>query len=322
MEKMRVVLTDYHYESIQPFYDVYDQHPDIEFIPLQLRSKEDIMRQTEYADAVQCHFEVLDADIIRNLKKCRIIARTAVGIDNIDISAATEMGIPVTNVPDYCTEEVSNHAMLLILSCAKKFNLLEHAAQAGDWDYAVCKPVHAIRNMTLGLMGCGNIARCLAPKARTFGMKVIGYDPFLADEVFEKFGIERVRDLDAFLAASDFVNLQLHHNASTDKIVNADFLRKMKPTAYLINTARGGLVDEAALVEAVKDGVIAGAGLDVLSSESVTAEHPLLHSDKIIVTPHAAWYTEEAMYTLLTSAATEVVNRLHGLPLRYQVNRL
>lgn len=320
-KKFRVVLTDYLYESIQPFFDVYDKHPDIEFVPMQLHSKEDIMRETEFADAVQCHFEKLDADIIKNLKNCKIIARSAVGVDNIDIDAAAEVKIPVTNVPDYCIEEVSNHAMLLILNCAKKFNLLERTAKEGKWDYAVTKPVRAIRFQTLGLVGCGNIARGLIGKAKAFGMKVIGYDPFLPAEVFEKIGVERYESLDEMLAASDFVNLQLHHNAKTDKMVNMDFLRKMKPTGILINTARGGLVNEEDLAEAIRTGVIGGAGLDVLSTEHVPADHPLLQFDNVIVTPHAAWYTEEAMYTLLTSAASEVVRVLHGEPPKNQVNR-
>lgn len=321
MKKFRVVLTDYRYESLQPFHDVYDQEPDIEFVPMQLSSKEDIMRETEYADAVMCHFEHIDADVIKNLKCCKVIARSAVGVDNIDLAAASAQRIPVANVPDYCFEEVSNHAMLLILSCAKKMNLLERAAKEGQWDYAVTKPVHAIRTKTLGLVGCGNIARCLVPKAKAFGMKVIGYDPFLPQEIFDQCGIIRYASLDDMLGQSDFVNLQLHHNASTDKMVNAQFLRKMKPTAYLINTARGGLVDETALAEAVRGAVIGGAGLDVLSSETIPADHPLLQFDNVIVTPHAAWYTEESMHTLLTSAAAEVVRVLHGQPLKHQVNK-
>lgn len=321
MKKFRVVLTDYRYESIQPFYDVYDKEADIEFVPMQLHDKADIMRETEYADAVMCHFEQLDEDVIKNLKNCKVIARSAVGVDNIDLRAASGMRIPVANVPDYCFEEVSNHAMLLLLCCAKKMKVLERAAADGSWDYAAAKPVGALRYKTLGLVGCGNIARCIVPKAKAFGLEVIGYDPYLPGEVFEKCGIERIEDLDGLLARSDFVNIQLHHTAETDKMVNADFLRKMKPTAYLINTARGGLVDEAALAGAVRDGVIAGAGLDVLSSETVPADHPLLGLENVVVTPHAAWYTEEAMYTLLTSAAAEVVRVLRGQPLKHQVNK-
>lgn len=320
MKKYRVILTDYRYESIQPFFDVYNNYPDIEFVPLQLHSKEDIMRETEFADAVQCHFEKIDADVIANLKNCKVIARSAVGVDNIDLNAASKNRIPVTNVPDYCTEEVSNHAMILILNCAKRMNLLERAAKDGSWNYAVMKPAHAIRNMTLGLVGCGNIARGIVPKAKAFGMKVIGYDPFLSGEVFEKCGIERIEKLEDLLGQSDFVNLQLHHNASTDKIANAEFFRKMKPSAFLINTARGGLVDEAALADAVHRGVIGGAGLDVLSSEKIPADHPLLQFDNVIVTPHAAWYSAEAEYTLLTNTAAEVVRVLHGEPPKHQLN--
>ena len=321
MNKFRVVLTDYRYESIQPFCDVYDKEADIEFIPMQLHTKADILRETEYADGVMCHFEQLDSDIIKNLKNCKVIARSAVGVDNIDLQAASEKRIPVANVPDYCVEEVSNHAMLLLLNCAKKMKQLERAAADGSWDYSAAKPVGALRYKTLGLVGCGNIARCIVPKAKAFGLTVLGYDPYLPEEIFERCGITQVKELDSLLAQSDFVNIQLHHTAETDKMVNEDFLARMKPTAYLNNTARGGLVDEAALVEALRRGVIAGAGLDVLSTESVPADHPLLGLENAVVTPHAAWYTEEAMYTLLTSAAAEVVRVLRGQPLKHQVNR-
>ena len=320
-KKYKVVVTDYHYDSIQPYWDVYNQHPDIEFIPLQLTEKEDIMRETEYADAVQCHFDKIDADIIKNMKKCKAIVRNAVGVDNIDLDAASEMKIPVVNVPDYCMDEVSNHAMMLILNCCKKFNLLERSAKSGTWDNEVIKPVHAIRYQTLGLLGCGNIARHLVPKAKAFGMHVIGYDPYLSDETFEKIGVERYTDMDAFLGESDFVNIQLHLTKDTAKMVNKEFLSKMKPSAYLINTARGGIVDEEALAEAIRNKVIAGAGLDVLSSEHVPADHPLLQFDNVIVTPHAAWYSAEAEQTLLTNAALEVVRALHGEPVKHQVNR-
>ena len=310
MKKYRVVLTDYMYETIQPFYDVYGQYEDIEFVPMELTEKADILRETEYADAVMVHFDQIDKDVIANLKNCKIIARSAVGYDNIDLKAASEAKIPVTNVPDYCVEEVSNHTLMMVLNSAKKFNQLEANVKKGLWgDFAIAKPVHAIRNQTLGLLGCGRIARCLAVKAQAFGMKVIAYDPYIRQEAVEPYGVTLVSK-DELLERSDFISMHLLLNEDT-----------RKSSAIFINTGRGGLVDEEALIEALRTGEIAGAGLDVLTAEGIDKDAPLQKFDNVIITPHAAWYSEEAFNTLLTSAAQEVVRALHGEPVKNQVNK-
>lgn len=320
MKKFRVVLTDYMYETIQPFYDVYNQYEDIEFVPLQLTEKPDILRETEFADAVMVHFDQIDKNVISNLKNCRIIARSAVGYDNIDLDAASAAKIPVTNVPDYCVEEVSNHTLMMILNSAKKFNQLEANVKKGLWgDFAIAKPIHAVRGQTLGLLGCGRIARCLAVKAQVFGIKVIAYDPYIKPEAVKDFGVTLV-SREELLAQSDFISMHLLLNEDTRKSINADFFKKMKNSAIFVNTARGGLVDEDALIEALRTGEIAGAALDVLTEEGIDKDAPLQKFDNVIITPHAAWYSEQAFYTLLTSAAQEVVRALHGEPVKNQVN--
>ena len=320
MKKFRVVLTDYMYETIQPFYDVYNQYEDIEFVPLQLTEKRDILRETEFADAVMVHFDQIDKDVISNLKNCRIIARSAVGYDNIDLDAASAAKIPVTNVPDYCVEEVSNHTLMMILNSAKKFNQLEANVKKGLWgDFAIAKPIHAVRGQTLGLLGCGRIARCLAVKAQVFGIKVIAYDPYIKPDAVKDFGVTLV-SREELLAQSDFISMHLLLNEDTRKSINADFFKKMKNSAIFVNTARGGLVDEDALIEALRTGEIAGAALDVLTEEGIDKDAPLQKFDNVIITPHAAWYSEQAFYTLLTSAAQEVVRALHGEPVKNQVN--
>ena len=320
MKKFRVVLTDYMYETIQPFYDVYNQYEDIEFVPLQLTEKRDILRETEFADAVMVHFDQIDKDVISNLKNCRIIARSAVGYDNIDLDAASAAKIPVTNVPDYCVEEVSNHTLMMILNSAKKFNQLEANVKKGLWgDFAIAKPIHAVGGQTLGLLGCGRIARCLAVKAQVFGIKVIAYDPYIKPEAVKDFGVTLV-SREELLAQSDFISMHLLLNEDTRKSINADFFKKMKNSAIFVNTARGGLVDEDALIEALRTGEIAGAALDVLTEEGIDKDAPLQKFDNVIITPHAAWYSEQAFYTLLTSAAQEVVRALHGEPVKNQVN--
>ena len=275
MKKFRVVLTDYMYETIQPFYDVYNQYEDIEFVPLQLTEKRDILRETEFADAVMVHFDQIDKDVISNLKNCRIIARSAVGYDNIDLDAASAAKIPVTNVPDYCVEEVSNHTLMMILNSAKKFNQLEANVKKGLWgDFAIAKPIHAVRGQTLGLLGCGRIARCLAVKAQVFGIKVIAYDPYIKPEAIKDFGVTLV-SREELLAQSDFISMHLLLNEDTRKSINADFFKKMKNSAIFVNTARGGLVDEDALIEALRTGEIAGAALDVLTEEGIDKDAPL-----------------------------------------------
>ena len=320
MKKFRVVLTDYMYETIQPFYDVYNQYEDIEFVPLQLTEKRDILRETEFADAVMVHFDQIDKDVISNLKNCRIIARSAVGYDNIDLDAASAAKIPVTNVPDYCVEEVSNHTLMMILNSAKKFNQLEANVKKGLWgDFAIAKPIHAVRGQTLGLLGCGRIARCLAVKAQVCGIKVIAYDPYIKPEAIKDFGVTLV-SREELLAQSDFISMHLLLNEDTRKSINADFFKKMKNSAIFVNTARGGLVDEDALIEALRTGEIAGAALDVLTEEGIDKDAPLQKFDNVIITPHAAWYSEQAFYTLLTSAAQEIVRALHGEPVKNQVN--
>ena len=198
-------------------------------------------------------------------------------------------------------------------------NLLERTVHAGKWDYSVIKPVFAIRNKVLGLMGCGNIARGVVKKAQAFGMKVIGYDPFLPQNVFDEFGIERVENLDDLLAQADFVNIQLHHSAATDKIVNADFLHKMKPTAYLINTSRGQVIREQDLAEALNGGKLSGAAMDVLCEEPPKKGNPLTHCEKCLITPHISWAAKESRDRLLHTVCDNVEAFLKGTP-QNQVN--
>ena len=320
MKKFKVVLTDYMYDSIQPFQDVYDR-AGFEFVPCQCKSAQEIIEAAKDADAIQVHFAPITKEIIQALPKCRVIVRSAVGMDNIDVAAATEAGIPVANVPDYGIEDVSTHAILLMLAVTKKLPLLTRTVAQGVWDYAVTKPVHRIQNQVFGLMGCGAIARCAARKAQAFGMKVIAYDPYLTQEQVADLGIV-LKSEDEVARESDVISLHLPLNDGTRGMINRDFFSKMKASAFLINTARGGVVQEEDLIEALKQGQIAGAGLDVLCQESISPDHPLLQLDNVILTPHAAWYSEEAEFTLLTSAAEEVVRALNGEPLKHPFNKI
>lgn len=315
---MKVVLTDYAYDTLQPFSDVY-QAAGVEFIPLQCKSKQEVLQATEYADGVMTHYAHIDREVIDNLKNCKIIIRSAVGVENIDVEAANQRGISVANVPDYCIEEVSDYVILLLLASAKKFCVLERMVQRGEWDYAITKPSDTIHGKTLGLVGCGNIARAVARKAKVFDMDIIGCDPGVTEQEVAKYGIHLLPQ-EKVLQDSDFLSLHAPLNRYTKHMINRETLSQMKPGAILINTAGGPLVDEQALREAVLSGHLAGAALDVLNEEPVRPDAPLLGQEQIILTPHCAWYSETAMHTLLKSAAEEVVRALRGEPLFHPVS--
>lgn len=313
-----VVLTEYMYQSIQPFWDVYNA-AGIEFRPCQCRTAAEIIEAAKDADALQIHFASITKEIIDALPNIRIIVRSAVGMDCVELEYAKRVGLPVCNVPDYGIEDVSTHAILLILAITKKFNILTESVKKGVWDYAVAGPVHRITGQMLGLVGCGAIARCAAKKAQAFGMKVIAYDPFLSQEQVDDLGIKLV-PLDEVAGRSDVVSVHVPLSEATRGMLNLDFFKQMKRSAFLINTARGGIVEEGDLVTALRTKLIAGAGLDVICDEKISPEHPLLQFDNVILTPHAAWYSEEAENTLLTSAAEEVVRGLRGERLKHPFN--
>jgi D-3-phosphoglycerate dehydrogenase len=259
---------------------------------------------------------VFSAKVIENLNKCRLIALTGIGYDNVDIAAATDKGVCVANNPYYCLEEVSDHAMALILACARKFYLLFSDIKRGKWstqaDYlSALKPLHRLSGQTLGLIGFGNIARTLVPKARAFGFRIIAYAPHVPDSWFKTLRVESV-GLDQLLEESDFVSMHTTLTPETKHMMGLQHFRKMKPTAYFINTARGELVDEKDLYTALSEGLIAGAGLDVLESEPPSSDNPLLKLSNVLVTGHFAYYSEESREELFRWPWEEVARVLHG----------
>jgi D-3-phosphoglycerate dehydrogenase len=259
---------------------------------------------------------VFSRKVIENLNKCRLIALTSIGYDNVDIAAATEKGICVANVPYYCLEEVSDHAMALILACARKFYQLISDIKNGKWstqaDYlSALKPLHRLSGQTVGLIGFGNIARALVPKAKAFGFRIIVYAPHVPSILFKTFKVESV-ELDQLLKESDFVSMHTILTPETKHMMGLQQFKKMKPTAYFINTARGELVDEKALYIALSEGLIAGAGLDVLESEPPSPGNPLLKLNNVLITGHFAYYSEESREELFRWPWEEVARVLQG----------
>ena len=273
------------------------------------------------ADAVMVTVQPVRADLIGKLERCKLICRVGTGLDSIDLDAAAQQGIWVTYVPDYSIDEVSTHAISLLLAQARGIPQLIASTRAGKWDNTSAGIVYRLNEQTLGLLGCGRIGQAVAKKGKGLGLRVIAHDPYMDEQTLRSVGVEPV-DFDTLLAESDFITLHSPLTAANRHIINAASLAKMKPTAYLINTARGPLIDEDALLQAVRAGQIAGAALDVLTVEPPSPDNPLLHEPHIFVTPHTAWYSEAAKVDVRVRGAEEVVRVLNGEPPRAPANRI
>jgi D-3-phosphoglycerate dehydrogenase len=270
------------------------------------------------ADALLTTYAKITGEMIRQMKRCRIISRFGIGVDNVDIPVATERGIVVTKVPDYCLDEVSDHAMALLLAAARKITLANAQVHAGRWEMPAVVPIHRLRGSVLGLVGFGRIPQLVAPKAQAFGMRVIANDPYLPKEVFEHAGVENV-ELDYLIGTADYISIHSPLLPETRGMFNANLFRRMKPTAYIINTARGPIVDEKALADALDAKQLAGAALDVMPTEP-PVNSPLFGRDNVILTPHTSFYSEESLVDLQTKAAEEVARVLTGQAPRNPVN--
>ncbi|MCB0094957.1 MAG: C-terminal binding protein [Caldilineaceae bacterium] len=271
----------------------------------------DALAAAAEADALMVTLERVTAPMIERMTHCRVISRAGTGLDTIDIPAATARGIWVAYVPDYSIDEVSTHAIALLLAQARGLSPLIDATRRGHWDPMASGAVHRLREQTLGVVGFGRIGQAPASKGRGLGLRVLVYDPVLNEEATARIGVSAV-DLQTLARESDYISLHTPLMDSTHHLVNDHFLALMKPTAYLINAARGPLVDEAALLTAVQRGQIAGAALDVLAVEPPAADSPLLSEARILITPHSAWYSEEAKIEMRSRAAEEVVRVLRG----------
>jgi D-3-phosphoglycerate dehydrogenase len=272
------------------------------------------------ADALVVIDRPVRRDHLSVMERCRIIQALEVGYDFIDVEAATKRGIIVSNVPAYGREQVAIHALTLMLACHRKIKQLMAETAGGGWNYNVCKPVSDLSSLTLGIIGLGKIGRSLAPKAQALGLKVLAYDPYLDDDIFDLLNVERCYDLEGILTRVDFLSLHVPLTEETFHMIGERELALLKPGAVLINTCRGKVVKEQALYGALQSGRLSGAGLDVLESEPPTADNPLLLCSNAIITPHAAWYSEQSTDRLKEQGMEEVVRVLNGARPRYVVN--
>ncbi len=308
----KIVITDYR------FPDVEQERRAVEaaggtLVTGQAVNEDQVAELCRDADAVLNARAPVTRRAIAAMERCRIIVRYGIGVDTIDVPAATERGIYVANVPDYCLDEVSDHALTLLLMLSRQMIPSMALAREDTWPVSKMPPLQRLRGQTCGLLGCGRIGSLLAGKVQQLGMNVIIHDPYLSDEKARAMGAERI-SFDGLLARADFISLHAPLTDETRHLFGAAAFAKMKKNASVINTARGGLIDETALLAALDAGQIFGAGLDVVESETAVTpvRRALAHHPKIIVTAHTAWLSQQARATLQLRAIEQAIACLKG----------
>lgn len=311
MPRFKVLITDYAWPDVEIERRILAESA-AELIVAE-KSQQDAaglakLAQEHEVDAIMTNWAKTPEAVIAASPKCRIVSRLGIGLDNIDVAYCTQHKIPVTNVPDYCLIEVAEHALALLLALSRKVGFYHHATKSGRYELQAGPKLRRIEGQTLGIVGLGNIGQKLVEKAAGLGLTIIATSRSGKQKVA---GVELV-PLDDLLARSDYVSLHVPMTPETKQMLGADQLAKMKPSAYLINTARGGLIDHAALAAALESGKLAGAALDVQDQEPPDLSKPPYNDPRVIVTPHAAFVSEESLTNLRTRVARQVVARLTG----------
>jgi D-3-phosphoglycerate dehydrogenase len=274
-------------------------------------TEEEFLRLVADADAILTCFARVSTAVVRAGRRLQVIGRYGIGVDNIAVDEATRLGLPVTNVPAYCVDEVAEHALALLLACARGVCRYNAAVRRDDWDLKTAMPLGRVRGRVLGIVGFGKIGRSLAAKVQGLGMRVLVHDHHAAPGAVRLAGGEAAA-LDELLCQADFLSLHVPATSQTRGLLNAERLRRMKPTAFIINTARGALIDQDALLAALREGRIGGAALDVFEPERLPPDHPLLALPNVLATPHVAFCSEESVAELQSRAARNVAAVLSG----------
>lgn len=306
----KVLITDYVWPSTDPEREILEA-AGVELVVAPDTSEGTLADLATDVDAIMFCFAQVTGQVLESATNCKIAARYGIGVDNVDIPKATELGIVVTNVPDYCMDEVTDHALGMILALNRRLVPHNRSVLSGGWDtVALNQPMHRTRGATLGIVGFGRIGRSLADKAVGFGMQILTYDPLIKPGT-PLDGVTAV-SFDDLLKESDFISLHVPLIPSTENLISASQLAKMKPGSILINCARGGLIDEEALAVALQSGHIAGAGLDVVEPTPPDPNSALLSQENVIITPHTAFFSQASTLELEQRTAAEVVRVLNG----------
>jgi D-3-phosphoglycerate dehydrogenase len=304
---LKVVITDCDHGSIDEEKEEFERIG-AELILAQVKEEEELIQICKEADGLINQYAPLTRRVLENLPKCKVIARYGVGLDPVDLRAATDLGIIVANVPDYCIDEVANQTVSMLLALIRKVAFFDQKVKSGQWDFRQGRPIHRTKGKTMGLIGCGKIGLEVAKRIFPFGVQVIAFDPYI-----EKAGEEiELTDLDTVLKESDFISIHCPLNESTRHLIGEREFKKMEKKPLLINTSRGPIIDEKALIQALEQGLISGAGLDVLEKEPPDSQNPLLKMENVILSPHVGFYSEESIHELKRRAAEIVSSVLLG----------
>lgn len=319
MAKYKVYVTDGRHES-------YEQEramlaaADAELTVCQCVTEDDIIRACADADGILLDMAPMTAKAVAGLKQCRVINRYGVGYDNVDVEACTARGIQVTNVPDYCAEDVSDHALALMMTCLRHTALRDRLVRQGEWN--IQRTSFRLRGKVLGVLGFGRIARALVHKCSSLGFsQVLAYDPYVPAQACANAGAKKV-ELDEVLSKCDFLSLHMPVTPQTTGIINRKTLALMKPTAILVNTGRGPLVNDEALIQTLRERKLLAAGLDTHCVEPLPADSPYRALDNVVLTDHTAYSTVEAVQELKEKAAQNIIDVLTGAVPSYPVNKL
>jgi D-3-phosphoglycerate dehydrogenase len=324
-DRPKVVITDYDYGDVDIERAILKKIG-ARVVALQAKSEAELFEEASDCAAMMNQYARIGAETIARMQKCRVIARYGVGVDIVDIEAATSKGIQVTNVQDYCTEEVADHAIALWLMMARKLPDYDRATHQGIWKWQTGRPIHRLRGRTMGIVSFGKIGQAIGVRARAFGVNLIVYDPFLSAGGAEAHNARLVSRAE-LVEESDFIMMQVPMTPETRHFLSEAEFRRMKPHAIVVNTGRGPTIDNAALYKALTKGWIAAAGLDDSEEEPAKRaswsprDNPLFSLPNVIITPHAAYYSEESILAARTTAASEVARVLTGQAPLYPVNK-
>lgn len=321
MAQFKVVITDFGSpENDLEAAELQASGLDVELVRLNAKTSQELLPHVVDADGLIVQWTNISREIIQSLTKCKVISRYGIGVDMIDLAAAGEQGIPVCNTPDYCIDEVSTHTLSFVLMLNRQILSQHQHVRVGKWGPPASTPPSRLSTQTIGIIGMGNIGRVVAQKATAFGLKVLVFDPYLSAEKAAEGGAEKV-ELNELLQRSDYVSLHCPLTEETRHLISTAQLKLMKPTAYLINMARGPIVDQAALYQALVNKTIAGAALDVFEQEPPPVDEPILQLDNVIFTPHLSSWSAESFVQLRREVVQNIVVALQGKHPRSIVNR-
>ncbi len=318
MSLLKVVVSDFLFEDLQPEIDALAGIAEVSAMGRYPGAAEFLARASD-ADGILCQMAPLDREVMQGLRKCRVIVRYGVGVDNLDVAGATEAGIAVCNVPDYCTDDVADHTLTLMLGLVRKLPASIDQLKRGGWGHPEIRPIRRLASLTLGCFGFGRIARSVCARALAFGFKVVAYDPYVPDVVFQAAGVTPV-DQETLLRTADVITLHMPLTDDTRGLLSDETLSQAKRGVHVVNTARGGLIDTPSLIRALDSGQVGGAALDVLDVEPIRPDHPLWQRPNVFMTGHLAWYSEEALRQLQRQVGEECARVLRGEEPRSCVN--